>query len=419
MLPAWEDVDFVETAAVVLRQIENKNIVAVHSSLGSTTEELQMRHVCLQKPRPNHFVPEMDSRIADHHETGPESVLVLYWTPLLSVGILVAEFVPVGQKPSVMYRWSWNPVMVFVDTDTHGMEPVSYTHLISAFACFILASVFEIRYMISVYASQINEQGVGVLTLLRGGSAQGVAVNRVLPDEASISSSLYGRFFFTLIVSVFTLVSSLFWSKGIRTIFEYTVLFILNSYWIPQVYRNAVKGSEPRRRRHAGYQSLQNADSNSIPLLWSFIVGTSVIRLLPVVYVFTYSSNVFRHHKDVRFAVFLSLWMLFQLIVLYSQDLMGSRWFLPQHVIPDGYHYHKPVSTELMMEHGAQNNCVNCAICMSDVPVYVEEIEETHKIDIQSYMLTPCSHIFHTECLENWMSYKLQCPVCRAALPPL
>ncbi|CAG98931.1 ubiquitin-protein ligase TUL1 [Kluyveromyces lactis] len=290
---------------------------------------------------------------------------------------------------------------------------------ISAFACFILASVFEIRYMISVYASQVNEQGVGILTLLRGGSEANTVVNRVIPDEASISSSLYGRFFFTLIVSIFILLSSLIWPKEIRTIFEYSVLVVLNSYWVPQICRNAVKGSDPRRRRQNGYQSLQNGDTNCIPLLWSFIIGTSVLRLIPIVYVFTYPSNVFRHDIDVRFAVLLSLWMLFQLLILYSQDLLGSRWFLPQHVIPDGYHYHRPVPQSILMEYGSQNNCFVCPICMVDVPVYVEETEETHKIDAQSYMITPCSHIFHTECLENWMSYKLQCPVCRAPLPPL
>ena len=36
-----------------------------------------------------------------------------------------------------------------------------------------------------------------------------------------------------------------------------------------------------------------------------------------------------------------------------------------------------------------------------------------------SYMVTPCRHIFHTECLEGWMRYRLQCPICREGLVPL
>jgi len=35
------------------------------------------------------------------------------------------------------------------------------------------------------------------------------------------------------------------------------------------------------------------------------------------------------------------------------------------------------------------------------------------------YMETPCNHTFHPSCLEEWMNYKRQCPVCRAELPPI
>ena len=34
------------------------------------------------------------------------------------------------------------------------------------------------------------------------------------------------------------------------------------------------------------------------------------------------------------------------------------------------------------------------------------------------YMLTPCDHLFHEACLQRWMEHKLECPVCRATLPP-
>ena len=37
----------------------------------------------------------------------------------------------------------------------------------------------------------------------------------------------------------------------------------------------------------------------------------------------------------------------------------------------------------------------------------------------RAYMVTPCRHIFHTPCLEGWMRYRLQCPICRESLPPL
>ncbi|KAK3937669.1 hypothetical protein QBC46DRAFT_356479 [Diplogelasinospora grovesii] len=37
----------------------------------------------------------------------------------------------------------------------------------------------------------------------------------------------------------------------------------------------------------------------------------------------------------------------------------------------------------------------------------------------RAYMVTPCRHIFHTKCLEGWMRFRLQCPICREELPPL
>ncbi|KAL1297718.1 hypothetical protein AAFC00_006263 [Neodothiora populina] len=40
-------------------------------------------------------------------------------------------------------------------------------------------------------------------------------------------------------------------------------------------------------------------------------------------------------------------------------------------------------------------------------------------LERRKYMVTPCRHIFHTACLEGWMKYRLQCPVCREELPPV
>ena len=32
------------------------------------------------------------------------------------------------------------------------------------------------------------------------------------------------------------------------------------------------------------------------------------------------------------------------------------------------------------------------------------------------FMLTPCNHVFHTECLEKWLEYKKECPNCRTSM---
>ena len=35
------------------------------------------------------------------------------------------------------------------------------------------------------------------------------------------------------------------------------------------------------------------------------------------------------------------------------------------------------------------------------------------------YMLTPCNHLFHSNCLESWLANKSECPYCRQEIPPL
>ena len=34
-------------------------------------------------------------------------------------------------------------------------------------------------------------------------------------------------------------------------------------------------------------------------------------------------------------------------------------------------------------------------------------------------VMTPCDHVFHRECLRQWMDIKMECPVCRRPIPDL
>lgn len=70
---------------------------------------------------------------------------------------------------------------------------------------------------------------------------------------------------------------------------------------------------------------------------------------------------------------------------------------------------------------------VDCAICMQvlEAPVVVAGDDASSANSVtgmlarRQYMVTPCRHIFHSPCLEGWMRFRLQCPICRENLPPL
>lgn len=59
---------------------------------------------------------------------------------------------------------------------------------------------------------------------------------------------------------------------------------------------------------------------------------------------------------------------------------------------------------------------------LSDIPLSNKKtapLEEKLVKHSTRLMKTPCNHYFHEKCLKEWMDLKLDCPFCRATLPPL
>jgi hypothetical protein len=52
---------------------------------------------------------------------------------------------------------------------------------------------------------------------------------------------------------------------------------------------------------------------------------------------------------------------------------------------------------------------LDCVICYNAIDVH----------NRRGYMLAPCDHIFHRECLIQWMDIKMECPICRTELPSI
>ncbi|KAJ9101236.1 hypothetical protein QFC21_003455 [Naganishia friedmannii] len=204
-------------------------------------------------------------------------------------------------------------------------------------------------------------------------------------------------------------------------------LCALYSFWVPQIWRNARRG-------------------NRKALQWRFVIGQSLARLALPLYAFACPDNVFFLENN-KWVWMLALWQILQIAMLYAQERFGPAFFLPARFAPpDAYDYHQPLP--MPDSEAPEQDFGNCSICME--PIMVSQIPSAsgdHKhahsgetstplaaaasgvgtvgtrvmnINLRrTYALAPCHHLFHTECLSQWLAIKNTCPLCKRGLPPL
>lgn len=261
------------------------------------------------------------------------------------------------------------------------------------------------------------------------------------PPRATASFGVvYIKFVLASTFILFLTVSSVSWSVPFRTAYTHLLSFSYLSFWVPQIRRNAVR-------------SCRKA------LLWKFIIGQSVLRLLPFAYFYLREDNILFAETDWNAFCALVGWVWIQIWILVGQEVLGPRWGLPKGWYEPGWDYH-PILSEDSVESGGLPiglvqipssptlertatgesgdrasrkkrdglmRSVDCAICMQilEVPVVAagEDVAGpggvAGMLARRQYMVTPCRHIFHTACLEGWMRFRLQCPNCRESLPAL
>ena len=249
-------------------------------------------------------------------------------------------------------------------------------------------------------------------------------------------SAIYTRFCFTLMVLMFFSLWAFSWPRGLRSAYVDILCVAYLSFWIPQIYRNVI-----RNCRQA--------------LKWEYVIGISILRLIPILYCFTKENNTLSIDVDWTAAYVLVGWVWLQVLVLASQQFLGPRLFVKESWCPPAYDYHPMLhDDEDDVEAGARlpigvvgsasqakdkdtpakekgsggdRKIFDCAICMNeiDVPVVSNTSGKERSgmgsswLERRNYMVTPCRHIFHSECLEGWMRLRLVCPICREGLPPL
>ncbi|KAF2156579.1 RING finger ubiquitin ligase [Myriangium duriaei CBS 260.36] len=254
--------------------------------------------------------------------------------------------------------------------------------------------------------------------------------------------ALYTRFYFFLLATLFLSLNATSWPSTLSRAYFTSLAFLYLSFWVPQIYRNA-------------YRNCRRA------LRWDFVVGQSLLRLSPFAYFWSYSWNVLSAESHFVDLMVLATWLWIQCLVLASQEILGPRWFVKSDWMPPAYDYHPilrvdeeggnlPVGaseaevglgkaggshattrSDGPRDDATKNDGVrvfDCAVCMQDIEVHVYGPDSGAEGGIagaagllarRAYMMTPCRHIFHAKCLEGWMKYRLQCPICREDLPPM
>lgn len=253
--------------------------------------------------------------------------------------------------------------------------------------------------------------------------------NRPVQSLQAHFTGLFARFYFVMAILMLLSIWAFSWPRILRSTFTNSLCFLYLSYWVPQIYRNIMRNCRQALR-------------------WEFVLGSSILRLLPVLYCYMWENNTLFITTDTPAGVILSAWLCLQVAVLASQQFLRPRLFVKESWCPPAYDYYPILFDEdddveagagLLADAMAQasggqirgplrekdrkgeNKIFDCAICMQEVAIPLMRKAETVStwLGKRSYMITPCNHIFHSECLEEWMKTRLICPYCREGLPPL
>ncbi len=239
-----------------------------------------------------------------------------------------------------------------------------------AFLRFVLFAIFELRY---------------VLTLSR---IQDFDTNQI-----------YARLYFLMLVALMII------SQSIRSPnFVLLAAMVTYSIWIPQIVWNA-------------YKSLRNG------LIWTYLIGSSICKLSVAWFIFGIQDNAitFAIGKTYHTQLWIvTLYVALQIVIVMLQDHLGPRFFLP--IATDVYDYHRMLTFD--EESAIGEGTTECSICFSEVELRQDVPNDQQSLlsDVlhfrrRNVMVTPCSHIFHPDCLSHWMEQSLVCPICRASLP--
>ncbi|KAL6936616.1 uncharacterized protein HGUI_03621 [Hanseniaspora guilliermondii] len=254
-------------------------------------------------------------------------------------------------------------------------------------------------------------------------------------DFTLLYSKIQGRIYTFMVLFAFAIVFIYSMNIFLRHLICNLIVLTYTSLFWPQIFRFI----------------LIDLDPLTTNLQKRFIVVTALTRLIPVGFFYLKEDNFFQHETSKNWFIVYLVNVSVQVCLLLMQLKYGGRCIISDRVeriiefilsngnksIKHRYNYSKAVTRDQLAQLGDKNEFV-CPICMdnddiihlkvsNDVSGGEDDTEETQLLEDsnindqqeENYMITPCNHVYHHDCLSYWMNNKLICPVCRNNLPPL
>jgi len=305
-----------------------------------------------------------------------------------------------------------------------AMQPVFTAFASVAFFKLLIFCVIEMKYMSIIIQARNNANG-------------GQSTTELLRRQVAM---LHLRFYVALVTAFLVFFSA---GQQYRTIY----MVVLYSFWVPQIIQNII--SEAKRPLHVYY-----------------IYGMSISRCVAPLYMFAVPNNFLKEvypdsPTNYLMVEILIIWIAVQTAVLIAQDKYGARFMVPARFLPPKFDYHRPIPQSLLptevveqdlkrdrtpsppplksespelkttgtrnrlkKKGGSQEHPVTTMTTESITPptpaldcvICCNGIDHHNR---KGYMLAPCEHIFHKDCLIQWMDVKMECPICRTELPAI
>ena len=200
-----------------------------------------------------------------------------------------------------------------------------------------------------------------------------------------------------------------------------------------------------------GFQIIHSARVGIRPPMGiGYIMSVSFGKLFIPIYLKAYSENIFEFRPCYDKTAIVVMTVTIEISILFLQKNYGSKVIVPSFIQKPiyNYYYDDYITRDQMMK------TQECAICLTNMvnQSFEEQKNDDNNTDnnffiskanqffnfsdcfvkinyvifiIKRYlrkkpfMITPCNHVFHSECLEKWLELKSECPYCKQQLPQL